>query len=151
MKSMLIQRRITLVLATTAAAFALTACGQANEGETVGQQIDNAIANTESAADRVGQEMGSAMDQAKEAASNAAEDAAIAAADATITAKINAALAADEQLRALQIDVDTKAGHVTMTGPAPDEAARERATTLAQAVVGVVSVENRLAVVKGNG
>ena len=146
-----IQRRITLVLATTAAAFALAACGQADESETVGQQIDNAIANTESAAARVGQDVGSAMDQAREAVSNVAEDAAIAAADATITTKVNAALAADEQLRVLQIDVDTQAGHVTMTGPAPDEDARERATALAQAVTGVVSVDNRLEVVKGSG
>lgn len=151
MKSMLIQRRITLVLATTATAFALAACGQANESETVGQQVDNAIANTQSAAANVGQEVGNAMDQAKEAAGNAAESAAIAAADAAITTKVNAALAADEQLKALQIDVDTKAGHVTMTGPAPDEASRERATVLARAVDGVVAVENRLAVVKGNG
>lgn len=151
MKSMLIQRRITLVLATTATAFALAACGQANESETVGQQVDNAIANTQSAAANVGQEVGNAMDQAKEAAGNAAESAAIAAADAAITTKVNAALAADEQLKALQIDVDTKAGHVTMTGPAPDEASRERATVLAQAVIGVVSVDNRLAVVKGDG
>lgn len=151
MKSMLIQRRITLVLATTATAFALAACGQANESETVGQQVDNAIANTQSAAANVGQEVGNAMDQAKEAAGNAAESAAIAAADAAITTKVNAALAADEQLRALQIDVDTKAGHVTMTGPAPDEASRERATVLARAVDGVVAVDNRLAVVKGKG
>lgn len=151
MKSMLIQRRITLVLATTATAFALAACGQANESETVGQQVDNAIANTQSAAANVGQEVGNAMDQAKEAAGNAAESAAIAAADAAITTKVNAALAADEQLKALQIDVDTKAGHVTMTGPAPDEASRERATVLARAVDGVVAVDNRLAVVKGKG
>lgn len=150
MTTTLIQRRITLVLAITAAAFTLVACGQANEGETVGQQIDNAIASTESAANRVGQEMGSAMEQAKEAAGNMAAEAASAATDAAITTRISAALAADEQLKALQIDVDTQAGRVTLNGPAPDESSRERASTLVQGIEGVVSVENRL-VVQGGG
>lgn len=151
MTSTPIQRRITLVLATTATAFALAACGQANEGETVGQQIDNAVANTQSAAADAGQEMGQAMEQAREAAGNMADKAAIAAADAAITTKVNAALATDDQLRALQINVDTEAGHVTMTGPAPDEAARERATELAGSVDGVIAVNNRLEVVKSSG
>lgn len=144
-----IRHRLALVLGATAAAFTLMACDQSREDQTVGQQIDNAIVNTESAASQAGQDVGNAMDRAGEAVSNAADDAAIAAADAMITTKINAALAADEQLKALQIDVDTEAGRVTLTGPAPDETSRERATSLAQGVEGVVSVDNRLVVQSG--
>ena len=151
MKSPLIQRRITLVIATTATAFALAACGQSSDEATVGQQVDSAIADTRTAAASVGQQVDSAMDRARQAAGDMTEGAAIAAADATITTQVNAALAADDQLRAVQINVDTEQGRVTMRGPAPSAAARERATVLAEAVHGVVSVDNRLEVVKGNG
>jgi hyperosmotically inducible protein len=142
----LMQRHIARVLSTTAAAFALVACGQADEGRTMGQQVDEAIANTQNAAQRVGEAIDATMEQAKEVASGAADQAAIAAADAAITTQVKAALAADAQLQALQIEVDTEAGRVTLSGPAPDEAARERATQLAQAVNGVVAVDNRLQV-----
>ena len=70
--------------------------------------------------------------------------------DTAITTKVNAALAADDQLSALKIDVDTEAGNVELTGTAPDAASRERATTLAAAVDGVVTVENRLTVAKNS-
>ena len=151
MKSMRIQRRITTVLATSAAAFALAACGQANDEMTVGEHVDSAIENTQSAAASVNQDMGKAIDQARQATGEMADNATAAVADATITAQVNAALAADDTLKALQINVDTKAGRVTMTGPAPDATARERATVLARAVEGVVDVDNRLVVAQGAG
>ena len=66
--------------------------------------------------------------------------------DAAITVAVNAALAKDEQLSALRIDVDTVDGRVLLAGTAPNEAARERATALAQQVEGVRTVENRLAI-----
>ena len=56
------------------------------------------------------------------------------AADVTITAKVKAALAGDDQLSALSINVDTTHAVVTLTGPAPTQAALERATGLAKAV-----------------
>ncbi len=68
------------------------------------------------------------------------------AADAAITVAVNAALAKDSQLSALSIDVDTVDGKVVLDGRAPDDAARDRATVLAQAVDGVRSVDNRLSV-----
>ena len=84
------------------------------------------------------------------AGAKAADSAAQSATDMAITTKVNAALAADDQLSALKIDVDTEAGNVALTGTAPDEASRERATTLAAAVDGVVTVENRLTVAKNS-
>lgn len=69
--------------------------------------------------------------------------------DATITTKVNAALAADKDLAAIKIDVDTKNGVVTLTGPAPSADARERATDLAKNVKGVSSVNNQLTVKAG--
>lgn len=69
-----------------------------------------------------------------------------AASDMTITAKVNAALAVDDQLKATQINVDTRDGQVTLSGQAPSAQSRERATTLAAAVDGVKQVKNQLVV-----
>ena len=66
--------------------------------------------------------------------------------DATITASVNAALAADSKLSAMKIDVDTDKGVVTLTGPAPDESSRAKATELAANAKGVTRVENHLTV-----
>jgi len=69
--------------------------------------------------------------------------------DATITSKVNAALAADKDLSAVKIDVDTKDGVVTLTGPAPTPEAASKATKLAKDVKGVTSVKNNLTVKAG--
>jgi len=69
--------------------------------------------------------------------------------DATITTKVNAELATDKDLSAIKIDVDTKDGVVTLTGPAPSADARERATEIAKNVKGVTSVNNQLTVKAG--
>jgi hyperosmotically inducible periplasmic protein len=83
-------------------------------------------------------------------ASTAAREAADAAgskiADARITTTVNAELAKDSTLSAMKIDVDTDKGRVELKGTAPSQEARERATVLASAVDGVVSVDNRLTV-----
>jgi hyperosmotically inducible protein len=69
--------------------------------------------------------------------------------DAAITTAVNAKLAQDKTLSAMRIDVDTVDGKVSLRGTAPDPTARERATALASAVDGVVSVDNQLVVGKG--
>lgn len=69
--------------------------------------------------------------------------------DSSITAKVNAELATDKDLSAIRIDVDTKDGVVTLTGPAPSAGARERATEIARNVKGVNSVNNQLKVKAG--
>jgi hyperosmotically inducible protein len=76
----------------------------------------------------------------------AAQRAGDAVSDSTITAEVKTALAADPQLAALKIDVDTNNGVVTLTGPAPDEQSKSRATQIAAAPKGVMRVENRLEV-----
>lgn len=69
--------------------------------------------------------------------------------DASITAKVNAALAADRELSALRVDVDTRDGVVTLSGPAPTASAKERAAELALKVKGVASVNNQLTIKAG--
>jgi hyperosmotically inducible protein len=113
---------------------------------TVGQRIDGAVTATKQNADEAQAELKQAATTASNEARQAAADAGDAVADAAITTAVNAKLAADEQLSALRINVDTEGGHVAMVGEAPNESARERATALAQSVRGVQSVDNRLTV-----
>lgn len=122
------------IAAAATAVLALSACDKRDD-QTLGQTVDKGMASAKA-------EMNDANAAAKEAASNVGA----AAKDATITTKINAALVADDQLKALKIDVDTKDGKVVLTGAAPDAGSRDRATSLARAVDGVVDVDNRLTV-----
>jgi hyperosmotically inducible protein len=64
--------------------------------------------------------------------------------DAAITAKVKTALVAEPGLKALQINVDTANGVVTLSGAVDTPQKLERATQVAQAVHGVKSVDNRL-------
>jgi hyperosmotically inducible periplasmic protein len=119
--------RLTALALAVAATLGLAACNKPGEA-TVGEKVDGAIAG------------------AKESSAEATQTVKTGAMDATITTKINTALAADSKLSAIKIDVDTVNGRVTLTGTAPDADSRQRATTLATAVDGVTSVDNRLAV-----
>lgn len=66
--------------------------------------------------------------------------------DATITAKVKTALLADDQVKGLQIDVDTSDQVATLTGTAQDPGVRQRAEQLALQVDGVKSVRNNISV-----
>ena len=70
-------------------------------------------------------------------------------ADAAITASIKADFVKDPGLSALRIDVDTHGGVVTLNGVAKDQAARDRAGQIAQAVSGVREVRNHVTVKQG--
>ncbi|MBN9625820.1 BON domain-containing protein [Acidovorax sp.] len=148
--------RIASILAVSALALGLAACGKTEE-PTVGQRLDSAVEKTEQAAADARVKAESAMQSAEtkmeQGAANAeatAKDAANTAKgaidDATITAQVNAGLAKDPDLSALKINVDTVNGKVTLNGPAPSTVARDRAETIAKSVTGVTSVNNQLVV-----
>jgi hyperosmotically inducible periplasmic protein len=127
-----------LVVSSLAALLALGGCDRFDNRTTVGQKADTAASKTERAA------RNAADDTRSMGAAGAAK-----VSDSTITTKVNAALAADKDLSAVKIDVDTKDGVVTLTGPAPSAAAREKATDVAKNVKGVTSVNNQLVVKAG--
>ncbi len=122
---------VTTILAVLAAAATLAACNRADDGTTAGQKVDGAVAKVEQKAEEVGADMRAAGEKAK---------------DALITSSVNAELAKDSQLSALRINVDTVEGRVALRGTAPDAASKDRATTLAQRVDGVKTVDNQLTV-----
>ena len=126
----------------------LSACDQRNDGRTVGQKVDSAIATAEQKSDQAAAEIKKDTAQARDSTGKAVDAVGSKVKDAAITTGINAELARDSTLSALKIDVDTNAGKVAMHGTAPDAAARERATQLAKKVDGVVSVDNQLQIGK---
>lgn len=66
--------------------------------------------------------------------------------DAGITAKVNAAFAADDDLKATTINVNTRQGVVELLGTVDETADIAKATSVARDVDGVRSVNNRLRV-----
>jgi osmotically-inducible protein OsmY len=141
-------RPIAAVTAALAVA-ALAACNRPADDRTAGERVDSAIAKTERKAEEVKGDTKAATSTAGQAVERAANDVSDKVKDAAITTAVNAKLAQDKSLSALRIDVDTVNGRVSLRGTAPDAAARERATTLASAVDGVVSVDNQLTLGKG--
>lgn len=157
----------TKTVLAAAALLALAACDRRDD-RTAGQKLDSAIAQTEQRADtakaelkkdgaeasaalqagaaRTATSVEAAADKAAQAVGQAANQVTAKTNDAAITTQIKAELARDPSLSALGIDVDTDAGRVTLSGTAPDPAAKDRATRLASGIKGVTRVDNRLQV-----
>ena len=135
----------------------LMACESADSTKTVGQKLDSAVSKTEQAATDVKDATKASIEsataalregatQAKVAAQSATDGMSFDAQDASITASVAAGLVKDPDLSAIKIDIDTKKGVVSLYGPAPSQAALERATVIAKAVKGVLAVDNKLTV-----
>ena len=138
----------------------LSACGNRDDGQTMGQKLDAAVANTGQAAAEVkakaeasvakaGVAIKEGTQKAEVSGSSAALGVSGSIEDMAITASIAAGFAKDTDLSAIKINVDTKNGNVTLYGPAPTAAAREKATTIAKSIKGVNTVDNKL-FVKGS-
>jgi len=142
--------RPLLALACSAAVLlALTACNKQDDGKTVGQSIDSGIAKTEQVAKDAGNTVKEASKEAQAAGSQTSATVGEKIDDVAITAKVSGSLAKDPDLSAIKINVDTKDGVVTLNGPAPTAAAKDKATAIAKQVQGVNSVNNQLMVTPG--
>jgi hyperosmotically inducible protein len=84
--------------------------------------------------------------QVGEKTAEAANQAQRALTDGSVTAKIKAKMALDESVKALDVDVDTTGGIVTVSGTVATEAQRQRALQLARETAGVTQVVDRLQV-----
>jgi len=152
--------KTSVICALGTALLALAACDSKQDGQTVGQKVDQTIASAKTAADEAKQNAKRGLDEAAQATkeksqelskktdelSQKAERAGQKVGDATITAAVKADIAKDPDLSALRINVDTTDGKVSLTGTAPSEAARQRAQTIAMNEKGVTSVDNQLTV-----
>ena len=137
--------RTLLLVPALALSATLVACNRADNGQTAGTKGDRPAATARSDAPPPARTE-SATKAPAPSDQTAAQKAGNAVSDSTITAEVKTALAADPQLSALRIEVDTNNGVVTLTGPAPDEKSKSRATQIAAGPKGVMRVENRLEV-----
>jgi hyperosmotically inducible protein len=96
-------------------------------------EVDTARARATGA--KIGEKVAVGANQAEHALENGA-----------LTAKIKAKMALDDSVKALDINVDTADGVVTLTGTVHSEAERTRALQLARETAGVTSVTDRLTV-----
>lgn len=124
----------------------LTACDKKHEEPTVGQKLDSTIDKIDQKTEQAKAEIKSEAAAARESTSQTVDAAGAKLKDATISTSVKAELVKDSSLSALQIDVDTTNGIVSLHGTAPSSVARERATELAKKVDGVFSVDNQLQV-----
>jgi hyperosmotically inducible periplasmic protein len=136
------------LIAPLAALLLLAACDSRQDGTTVGQKVDQTVATAKDAAADVKQTARQGLDGAAQATQEKSDQVAKKVGDAAITASVNAGLAKDPELSALRINVDTRDGHVSLYGSAPNEGAKQRAQQIAMNEKGVTGVDNQLAVEK---
>ena len=128
-----------------AAALALAlGCTRTDEGFRV--EGDEAAAKVEAAGERAGEALDEAGERVGEAAAELERRAGPVAEDAAIGAKVKAKLAADPEVAALHIDVDTLDGVVTLSGRVESAAVRDEADKLTRGTEGVRAVVNNLVV-----
>ena len=121
-----------------ALAGAVVACNRA-ETERAEDQVREAGEETSAALERAGEEV-------KEGAARLGERAEPLVEDAALTARVKAKLAADPQVAAYTIDVDTVGHVVTLSGSVGSAAESAEAEKLARDTEGVTQVVNRLTV-----
>lgn len=66
--------------------------------------------------------------------------------EGSLTAKIKAKMALDDTVKALNIDVDTSGGTVTLSGSVHSQAERDKAVQLARETAGVTAVRDELVI-----
>jgi len=102
---------------------------------TTGTAPEMDTARARAAGAKIGERVAVGANQAEHALENGA-----------LTAKIKAKMALDDSVKALDINVDTADGVVTLTGTVHSDAERTRAVQLARETAGVTSVTDRLTV-----
>ena len=122
-------------LALASALVLLTACDQKETETTAGEKLDNAIVEGKQESREAGAYVEDKSNQTVQVFD-----------DAAITTAMKAKLVADDNLKALDINVDTVGGVVTLTGMATSASAKNHATDIAGTVEGVSSVNNNLTV-----
>jgi hyperosmotically inducible protein len=136
--------RAVLIIVLVVAALAFFAGYRFSNGEVTGPTPETAVgttgddgADTRSRARETGAKVGETVGAVGERAADALSDGAL-------TTKIKSKMALDDSVGALNIDVDTVDGHVTLSGRVRTEEERQRAVALARETEGVKGVTDRL-------
>ncbi|MHB1215892.1 MAG: BON domain-containing protein [Thiobacillus sp.] len=126
---------IAAIALASSLALLATGCDRKPAEQTAGGKTDNAVTDMKEEAHDLGNTLERKADQAGQAID-----------DAAITTSIKGKYLADDTLKGLDISVETQQGVVTLTGSVQSDSAKELATTIAQGVDGVTSVNNQLTV-----
>jgi hyperosmotically inducible periplasmic protein len=116
-------------------------------GDSVNDKAKDAGRAVEDTARDAGDAVGDAAERTGNVVSNAARSTADAASDLYLTSMVKMRLLAEENTPAMDINVDTEDGKVTLFGMVPTAEAKAEAEAEARAVAGVSSVNNQLQVV----
>ncbi len=127
--------KITSVVAVSTMVLLATGCDRKENNTTAGEKLDNSVATAKDETKDAGAYVENKTDKAVQNID-----------DAAITTALKAKYVVDDELKAIDINVDTVGGVVTLTGAAPSPTAVERATTIAKTVDGVSDVKNQLTV-----
>jgi osmotically-inducible protein OsmY len=119
----------------------LAACNNPGPAEKAGKKVDQV-------AEDVSNSMSNAANKADQAVTKQANAAGQVIDDATITTKVKSVLLNEPGMKSMNISVVTEKGIVTLSGKADTQARIDKAVTLAEAVEGVQSVNNKLIVSK---
>jgi hyperosmotically inducible protein len=115
--------------------------------ETVKEKTRDAGNAVKDTAQDAGHAIGDAADKTGSVVSNAARSTADATSDLYVTSMVKMRLLADEKTPAMDINVDTEDGKVTLFGIVPTAEAKAEAEAQAKQVAGVSGVSNQLQVV----
>lgn len=131
-----------IVLVVIVVALGMFFLGWRLNDRTLGSGVDRPVGTSGEVAAKgreVGAQVGAAVGQAADTAAKAVSD-------SSLTAKIKAKMALDDTVKALNLDVDTTNGVVTVRGHVRSEAERQRAVQLARETSGVTRVVDQLQV-----
>ena len=132
-------RMLAAVLALFTFTAALIACKQTPATERAEEQARQAGEDATKALEKAGQQVERSAQEAAQRAEPLVEDAAV-------TARVKAKLAADPEVAAYKIDVDTVNHVVTLNGSVDSAAESAEAEKLTRGTEGVTQVVNRLTV-----
>lgn len=132
-----------LTLAALVVATALTACNREQSTEAkaeYGEMKNDASASYDEAKDSASETYAQAKSEAREGYN----DASATMGDAAITAKVKSSIIAEPNIEAMNINVDTANGVVTLRGTVHSSAESDRVEDIARKTEGVKSVDNKL-------
>jgi len=148
-------RASCLGILAAAAVVVLAGCDRAQEERAADaasqavRQTNKALNKAEDVAREGLREAGQVARKAGDIAQEGAQEAGRVLSDGTLTAKVKTALLADEGVPGSSIDVDSRAGVVTLSGQLASRAQVDRAVGIARNIEGVERVENRLSAQAG--
>lgn len=146
--------KLTAIAAVTSTLI-LAGCGQADDTTTAApgnpptpmeQRADQTTENAADWANETREQAAEVAENVQQSTQEAIANITSSVEDSAITATVKAELAMDDDLRGLNVEVETTDGAVELAGEVPDERTRERILAVAENVRGVQGVTDRMTV-----